>query len=80
MFTHTRVHDNIPRRRLLKYADRCSSTHLKPSAGMPGPEGPAHRSCLGVVTGISAASTGGVLVFTVSSNAVHVIQFTFTLA
>jgi len=47
---------------------------------MPGPEGPAYRGWLGVVTGISAASTGGVLVFTVSSNAVHVIQFTFTLA
>ena len=29
---------------------------------MPGPEGPAHRGRLGVVTGISAALTGGVLV------------------
>jgi len=27
-------------------------THHKPSAGMPGPEGPAHRGWLGVVTGI----------------------------
>jgi len=38
--------------------------HHKPSAGMPGPERPAHRGWLGVVMGIRLIqiSTGGFLV------------------
>jgi len=62
VYTCTCVHDNIPCRRLPKYADRRIPTHHKPSARMHGPEGPVHRGWLGVVTCISAASTGGVLV------------------
>jgi len=44
VYTCTCVHDNIPYRRLPKYADRRIPTHHKPSAGMPG------RRWLGVVT------------------------------
>jgi len=40
------------------------ATHHKPSTGMPGPEEPARRGWLGVVTGIRLIqiSTGGFLV------------------
>ena len=55
VYTCTCVHDNIPYRRLPKWADRRIPTNHKPSAGMTGPEGPAHRGWLGVVTGIRKA-------------------------
>jgi len=72
VFTHARVHDNVPCTCLQKWANRRFPTHHKPSAGMPGPEGPAHMCWLGVVTGIRliriiAAATaerhGGFLVY-----------------
>ena len=42
VYTCTCVHDNIQCRRLPQKANRCIPTHHKPSARMPGPEGPAH--------------------------------------
>jgi len=55
-------------------------THHKPSAQMPGPEGPAHKGWLGVVTGIRllhiiAATTaerhGGFLVSLMNASRAH---------
>jgi len=45
-------------------------THHKPSAGMPGSEGPADRGWLGVVTGIRLIQilTGGFLMFNNTTN------------
>jgi len=64
VYTCTCVHDNIHVYRSRPIgAFLC--THHKPAAGMPGPEWPAQRGRLGVVTGIRLIqiSTGGFLVF-----------------
>ena len=62
MFTH--AHVSMITYRVDVYRSRPIGASLLTSAGMPGPEGPAHRGWLGVVTGIRLIqiSTGGFLV------------------
>ena len=42
MFTYAYVSMITPCTRLPQWTNRCIPTHHKPSAGMLGPEGPAH--------------------------------------
>jgi len=62
VFTH--AHVSTITFRVDVYRSRPIGASVLTSAGMPGPEGPAHSSWLGVVTGILLIqiSTGGVLV------------------